>query len=490
MKKFFTIAILVLTVNAFAQNWQQTIGTTSNEVATSVIFSNSGNYIICGYSDDNSSFVAELDVSGTILWQKKYSINTIPIVFNNIIQSTSGGYFVCGYTGQLWSDNKPILIKLSNTGSVSFIKEQNSFGYSKALYENSNNEILTGGFNPSIAMYNSIGDSVWTQKHEDNSSFAIEYSEIVTANNNEYFAVGNLNTIGQPLLTKFDSNGDTIWHKQEDFAMHQAIMSAVALNDGSVITVLKDGNIYKWDNSGNVLWGKAFSGIIFKKILKSPDGGFFCAGNYLNDYFLMKLDGGGNLSWINTYGSSLNEDLMAATIDSNSNIVLVGTTLGFGSSGTDIYIVKTDSLGNSPCYMTQSNTSSSNSTIVTTSKLVKTSGSTQSNIALNENTLNYSSNVLCTTIGILESKQGNQIISVYPNPTHNQITVDFGHNYTKMDGYELKITNSLSQIVYTSPINTQIATVDLSTWKGKGIYFVHLIDASSNTIAIRKIVIQ
>lgn len=81
-------------------------------------------------------------------------------------------------------------------------------------------------------------------------------------------------------------------------------------------------------------------------------------------------------------------------------------------------------------------------------------------------------------------------IKIFPNPTNDQITIDFGNNYSTMNGYILKITNSLSQIVYSTSINTQTTTVDLSTWTGNGIYFVHLIDASSNTIDIRKIVLQ
>jgi hypothetical protein len=81
-------------------------------------------------------------------------------------------------------------------------------------------------------------------------------------------------------------------------------------------------------------------------------------------------------------------------------------------------------------------------------------------------------------------------IKIFPNPTSDHITIDFGGNYSTMNGYTLKITNSLSQIVYTTTINTQTTTVNLSTWTGNGIYFVHLIDGTSNTIDIRKIVLQ
>jgi hypothetical protein len=59
-----------------------------------------------------------------------------------------------------------------------------------------------------------------------------------------------------------------------------------------------------------------------------------------------------------------------------------------------------------------------------------------------------------------------------------------------MPGYTLKIFNTLGQTMYSSPINQQESTIDLSEWTGKGIYFVHIINAENNTIDIRKIILQ
>jgi len=81
-------------------------------------------------------------------------------------------------------------------------------------------------------------------------------------------------------------------------------------------------------------------------------------------------------------------------------------------------------------------------------------------------------------------------IKVYPNPTNDKITIDCGSNFSTMNGYSIKITNSLSSIVYNELVNKQITSIDLKSWTGKGIYFVHLIDGNSNTIDIRKIVLQ
>lgn len=80
-------------------------------------------------------------------------------------------------------------------------------------------------------------------------------------------------------------------------------------------------------------------------------------------------------------------------------------------------------------------------------------------------------------------------IKVFPNPTNDNLTVDFGSNYTTMVGYTFEITNSLGQVVYNTPINQQQTTVDISAWT-TGIYYVHLIDTQGNTLDTRQIVIQ
>jgi hypothetical protein len=80
-------------------------------------------------------------------------------------------------------------------------------------------------------------------------------------------------------------------------------------------------------------------------------------------------------------------------------------------------------------------------------------------------------------------------IKIWPNPTNDHITIDNG-NIANVSGYQIKITNSLSQQVFQSNITQQQFYVDLSTWTGNGIYFVHIIDGQGNTIDIRKIVLQ
>jgi len=80
-------------------------------------------------------------------------------------------------------------------------------------------------------------------------------------------------------------------------------------------------------------------------------------------------------------------------------------------------------------------------------------------------------------------------LKIYPNPAKTHITIDYG-NFALMNNYTCKITNSTGQIVFSTPINQQFSNINLSTWTGTGIYFVHLVDGLGNTIDIRKIVLQ
>ncbi len=97
--------------------------------------------------------------------------------------------------------------------------------------------------------------------------------------------------------------------------------------------------------------------------------------------------------------------------------------------------------------------------------------------------------VINTLITGLTTPNNLNTIKVFPNPANSHLTIDFG-NFALMNGYNLKITNSIGQIVFTTPITEQSSYIDLSTWGGNGIYFVQIIDTQNNTIENRKIVLQ
>jgi hypothetical protein len=83
----------------------------------------------------------------------------------------------------------------------------------------------------------------------------------------------------------------------------------------------------------------------------------------------------------------------------------------------------------------------------------------------------------------------NNTIKIFPNPTNDHITINYG-NYATINGYQLKIENSLGQQLFQTNISKQSDYLDLTNWGGNGIYFVRIIDPQGNTIDIKKIVLQ
>jgi hypothetical protein len=81
-------------------------------------------------------------------------------------------------------------------------------------------------------------------------------------------------------------------------------------------------------------------------------------------------------------------------------------------------------------------------------------------------------------------------IKIYPNPTNDAISIDFGSNFITLDNYKIKISNNLGQIVYEATISKQNELINFKNWNGKGIYFIELIDGTNNVIENKKIVLQ
>jgi hypothetical protein len=80
-------------------------------------------------------------------------------------------------------------------------------------------------------------------------------------------------------------------------------------------------------------------------------------------------------------------------------------------------------------------------------------------------------------------------LKIWPNPANDHITIDNG-NFSILNGYSVKIETVLGQEVFKSAINQQQFSVDLTTWNGKGVYLVHVLDNQNNIIETKKIVLQ
>jgi len=87
-------------------------------------------------------------------------------------------------------------------------------------------------------------------------------------------------------------------------------------------------------------------------------------------------------------------------------------------------------------------------------------------------------------------KKDEPLIFIYPNPAKDMITIDCSNNLRTLNGYTIKVANSMGQIIYESQVYHQTTSIELHGRNGKGVYFIHLIDKDSNSITVKKIILQ
>lgn len=80
-------------------------------------------------------------------------------------------------------------------------------------------------------------------------------------------------------------------------------------------------------------------------------------------------------------------------------------------------------------------------------------------------------------------------IKVYPNPSNDQITINTG-DYAQLTNYEIKIENSLGQVVFNNLVDQQTFIIDILTLGGVGMYYLTLYDDFGIALTTRKILLN
>lgn len=271
--------IFLLKVNPIGETeWFKTYGSIGKDVASSVIQTFDGGYIIVGttygFGLPVDIFLVKTDAGGDTLWTRTYGTGDVENGWS-IQQTADSGYIICGQTRPTTANTDVYLLKTDVSGNVEWVK-------------------IYGGPKEDVA-----------------------YSIILTKNGN-YALVGGTSSYGPSpdanlYVMKLDSAGDTLWCSAYSCKLNE--------------------------------WGQ--------QILQTPDEGFiimsqvfdFGAGRF--DYYLVKLDSGGELMWAKAYGTALDDFGIAISLAYDGGYILAGGSRSFvGSTGQyDIYLIRTDSDG-------------------------------------------------------------------------------------------------------------------------------------------------
>ncbi|MCK4654229.1 MAG: T9SS type A sorting domain-containing protein [Candidatus Cloacimonetes bacterium] len=212
------------------------------------------------------------------------------------------------------------------------------------------------------------GDTLWTRTYgEDGSDDA---RCIRQTPDGGYIIAGNTQPIGVMgsyiWLIKTNSLGDTLWTQKwgETPMPHINTGRCVQLtsDDGYIISghsqFLGSNNedicLIKTNSNGNTEWVNFYGGTNYEIgywTQQTSDGGYIIVGyttsfgNGNEDIYLVKTDASGTIEWTNTYGGTGTDFGYSVQQTSDDGYVIVGFTDSFGAGSYDVYVVKTDAVG-------------------------------------------------------------------------------------------------------------------------------------------------
>ena len=121
----------------------------------------------------------------------------------------------------------------------------------------------------------------------------------------------------------------------------------------SLVSFAAPGNTSAYEPA--IQWQKTFGGSDYDSglsVQQTTDGGYIIAGPNGSfgvggyDVYFIKTNSAGNLQWQNTFGGSDDDVGFSVQRTFDGGYIITGYTLSFGSGGSDVYLIKTDSAGN------------------------------------------------------------------------------------------------------------------------------------------------
>ena len=371
--------VLLLFSSLFAViTFERWYGGDKSDLSRSVIQTNSGGYLITGSTTSFGAgfwdvYLINVDSIGDTLWSKTYG-GIYADGGRSAAKTFDAGYIIAGSTNSFGSGFDDIfLLKTDSLGDTSWTKTygDSSQEFSRSVMQISNNEYVIAG-NKDDDIYaietDSLGNVNWENIYGDTSGID-ECFSMSRASDSGYVLAGWTNSYGAGMfdahLVKIDKNGDSLWAKTYGNARNDAFYASYSTSDGGfILTGSTDIGVYdydlylvKTDSIGNVQWAKTFgdTGAEFgHSVIQSSDGGYVIAGNKSllfgsrTDVYLMKTDSLGNLKWARTFGDTFFDNGGHSVIQASDGGYIIAGYTAFGSSGDswEVYLIKTDSLGN------------------------------------------------------------------------------------------------------------------------------------------------
>jgi hypothetical protein len=377
-----TVYCLLPTASIAQVTFERTYGGAENDRGYSVIQTSNGGFIITGSNESSGAggsdvFLIRTDSLGQTLWTKTYG-DTANDGGISIQRTLDGGFIIAGFTQVMFIGGGDVyLIKTDSLGDSIWTKTYGGMEMDggTSVQQTSDGGYIIAGSTQSFGVIgndvyliktDSLGDTLWTKTY---GSIDNDYgSSVQQTPDGGYIIVGNTFSFGagnsDVYLIKTDSLGDSIWTKTYGGAESEDGNSIQQTQDSGFIIVgftfsfgagVNDVYLIKTDSLGDTLWTGTYGGIGSDggfTIQKTSDGGYIIVGGTRSfgagsrDVYLIKTDSLGDTLWTRSYGGIANEAGFSVQETMDGGYIISGWTDSFGAGLYDVYLIKTDSLGN------------------------------------------------------------------------------------------------------------------------------------------------
>ena len=191
---------------------------------------------------------------------------------------------------------------------------------------------------------------------------------VLQTNDGGYIVAGEKSNgphVKDMFLLKTDQYGETIWLKHFGSDAYEAAYSILESSDGGYIiagytsylpfTTLEDIYLVKTNANGDFIGEKIYGGSqreIAYSIGNTSNNGYIISGftdsygSGSHDVYLLRTDGLGDTLWTKTFGGTKKDEGFSVLETTDGGFLVAGYTESFGAGGKDFYLIKTNSSGN------------------------------------------------------------------------------------------------------------------------------------------------
>ncbi len=294
-------------------------------------------------------------------------------------QTSDGGYIIFGFTNSFGAGMQDIyLIKTDSIGNLEWEK---TYGTNNTECGESGRQVADGGYiilattsdapfkdDAYLLKVNSSGDTIWSKRYGGSGQDMVR--EVQQTTDLGYIFVGFTGSFGPGILygpnvylVKTDSLGNQLWYRAYGDTTWDMGFSVQQTTDGGYIIAgitdyfhydTCDVYLIKTDANGDTVWSKTYGGSgedYGERVRQTSDGGYiivgesnsFGAGDY--DIYVIKTDSLGNIQWTRTYGGQQDDCSMDVKEIPGRGYIIVGITASFGAGDYDVYLVRIYSNG-------------------------------------------------------------------------------------------------------------------------------------------------